>query len=622
MSNNPKPEELFWLSPDQRRRLDQEGNLSPLRRALRYMWVRLVVVLVVAVVLAVGLSLPPMWRSSPSGFSPVVRVSLLERLQSHSLQHAAQRLESEGKSAEALLAWRQAIANDPADVEANRGFIRSLSSANKLASELLPMGLWRSQWLLRLTATNQTDVELVAHLCTRYEVTDLALALLTSAEARLSQAALGDLLRTLFYSGQMESFAGVWDRHPGVDRNDPELTLFHQAWEIAWGPPRGISAAKAAFQKAKEDLKLRSVACQLQLSVSDAMADLEGYAESLRQLRDLHADRPLDHVRYWRMLLATGQKREAAELARAYASPPGTTLEARLMFDTFLKVDLKEYAAEFLQKHLATFEFDRELWVRQSELLIALQHWDELRGLAVDLRETRHQGLGLTGYAWFLEGLANYRSHLPEPAWEAFRKVPLWPVDDPLLGYRIAKTLTDFGNPELAKDVLVSLERAAGGTAEYWFHLVVAAYEAHEFDTMLSAAEKAYQLAPENLVYINNYAAALLMQRQKSPLAVQLTLRKLTATPRDDGARLNHALALLQNDRVAEAATLLREVDERRLDGRLHTIFNLALFELKFREQKPAEALAAYAQIENRFLLAPQLSWLAETHAKVAEGSH
>jgi tetratricopeptide (TPR) repeat protein len=239
--------------------------------------------------------------------------------------------------------------------------------------------------------------------------------------------------------------------------------------------------------------------------------------------------------------------------------------------------------------------------------------------VAVDLRDTRRQGLGLTGYAWFLEGLASYRSHLPEPAWVAFRKIPLWPVEDALLGYRMAKDLTDFGDPELAKDVLVSLERAAGGTAEYWFHLVVAAYEAHEFDTMLDAAEKAYHLAPNNLVYINNYAAALLMQRKNPALAVELTLRKLSATPQDDGARLNHVLALLQNERVAEAATLLRAVDDRRLESRLHTIFNLALFELEFREHHRPEALAAYGQIENRFLLAPQLTWLKETHGRLVE---
>lgn len=616
MSTTPKPEEPFWLTPEQRRRLD-EGELSPVRRALRYVGIRLVVLLVAATVLAVGLGLPSMWRTSPDGFSPVVRVSLLDLVQSRSLQRSARQMQAEGKLGEAIMAWRQAIASNPGDVEANRGFIRALCAGPKPTSELLPMGLWRSQWLLRLTATNQTDVELVAHLGTRYEVNDLALSLLLGAESRLSDAALGDLLRTLFRNGQTEQFNEVWNRHPGVDRNDPELTLFRLGWEIAWGPPRGIAAARAALQKAKADPVLRMAAHQVQLSVSDATADLDSYAESLQQLRDLHGDRPLDHVRYWKMLLATGRRHEAAELARTFATPPGTALEARLMFDTFLQVDLKEYAAEFIQKHRPNFEFDRELWVRQAELLISIQHWDELRGLALDLRDTRRQSLGLTGYAWFLEGLANYRSHLPDPALVAFRKIPLWPVDDALLGYRIAKELSAFGNPELAKDVLVSLERAAGGTAEYWFHLVVAAYEAHEFDTMLAAAEKAYQLAPENLVYINNYAAALLMQRQKAALAVELTLRKLTATPRDDGARLNHALALLQNDRMAEARTLLLQVDERRLDGRLHTILNLALFELNFREQHPAEALAAYGRIESRFLLAPQLSWLEETHTKL-----
>ena len=624
MSNLPKPDEPFWLTPEQRERLNQHEDLelTPLRRALRYVWVRLAVLVLALGVLAIGLALPPMWRTSPPGFTPVVRVSLLERLQCRSLKQTAVRMAAENKLDESILAWRQAIANDPADLAANRGFLQTLSTVKRPAAGNLPLGLWRAQWLLRLTATNQADLELVGHLAQRYEVNDLALALLVPAEARLSDASLGDLLRTLFRSGQTEQFEAVWKRHPWVDRDDPELTLYQTAWEIAWGPPRGIAAARAKLQKAKESLELRVAAHQLQLSVSDALADLNGYADSLKQLRDLHYDRPLDHVRHWRMLLATGRRTEAAALARAYASPPETALEARLMFDTFLQVDLKEYAAEFLQRHLPNFEFDRELWVRQAELLITLGHWDELRAMAVDLRATQRQFLGLTGYAWFIEGLANYRSHLPEPAWEAFKKIPAWPVEDALLGYRMARDLSSFGNPALAKDVLLSLEKAAGGTAEYWFHLVVAAYEAHEFDTMLSAAEKAHQLAPDNLVYINNYAAALLMQRKNPPLAAQLTLRKLTATPRDDGARLNHALALLQNERTTEADALLQQVDPRRLDGRLSTIFNLAVFELKYREQHPKEALAAYGQIESRFLLPPQLSWLEETHARLVDSGH
>ncbi len=624
MSNVPKPDHPFWLTPEQRRRIDQQEYvvLSPLRQALQYVWVRLAVVVLTLGVVAVCLSLPPMWRSSPSGFTPVVRISLLEWLQCRSLKQSASQMAAAGKLDESILAWRQAIANNPADLEANRGFLRTLSIAKRPAAGNLSQGLWRAQWLLRITATNLADVEVVGHLAQRYEVNDLALALLTPKEARLSDASLGDLLRTLFRGGQMEQFAAVWKRHPGVERNDPELALYHTAWEIAWGPPRGIAAARSNLQKAKEDLELRVTAHELQLYVSDSLADLEGYADSLQQLRDLHYDRPLDHVRYWRMLLATGRKAEAAALARVYAAPPETALETRLMFDTFVQVDLKEYAAEFMQRHLPTFEFDRELWVRQAELLITLAHWDELRALAVDLRATQRQFLGLTGYAWFIEGLANYRSHLPEPAWEAFRKIPAWPVDDALLGYRMAKDLSSFGNPELAKEVLLSLEKAAGDTAEYWFHLVVASYEAHEFETMLAAAEKAHQLAPNNLVYINNYAAALLMQRKDPPLAAQLTLRKLTATPRDDGARLNHVLALLQNERTAEAGALLQEVDPKRLDSRLFTFFNLALFELKYREQRPREALAAYGQIESRFLLPPQLSWLEQTHARLVDTGH
>jgi hypothetical protein len=625
MSESQQPKKPNWLSPIEPMApgtLDLEANASPVRQALNYLWIRLVIGLIGLVVLGTVLSLPRMWRSSPSDFLPVVRISLLDHLQCSSLQRQARRLQDEGKTEEAVLTWRQAIANNQASLEANRGLLRTLCAQTKPAALFLPQGLWQSQWLLRLTATNQSDLELVAHLCSRYEVDDLLLALLGPNEARLSDAAIGDLLKGLFRSGQMDQFGVILARHSSSEKADAELPLYRTAWQIGWGPVREIATARTRLEAAKSDPVTSALAHQLQLFISDSTADLTSYAQSLHHLSDLHADRPLDHVRYWRMLLASGQRDEAASLARAYATPPGTALEVRLMFDTFLQVELREYAAEFLPKHLPNFSFDPELWLRQAELLISLQRWDEVRMLALELRQTMRQPLGLTGYGWFIEGLANFRSHLPEPAGVAFRQIPRWPVENALLGYRIARELSGLGEPMLAKEVLVSLEKAAGKTADYWFHLAVAAYETHEFDTFFSAAAKAYELAPDDLININNYAAALLMQRQNSSLAAQLTLRKLTATPGDNGARLNHALALLQSGRTSEARPLLAQIDARQLDSRLTTILHLARFELNFRENQAAEALADHGQIEPRFLLAPQLRWLAEAHSKLSTATH
>lgn len=419
----------------------------------------------------------------------------------------------------------------------------------------------------------------------------------------------------------MDQFGALWSRHPGGDRTDPELSLYHSAWEIAWGPTAGVPAARARLEAAKSDRALRVTAHRLQLFLSDALVDLGGYEAAFQQLRDLLNDRPLDHLRYWRLLCVTGRRGEAVNLARAYSSPPGSPAEARLMFDTFLQLGLRAYAAEFLGKHLPHFSFDSDLWLRQAEVLIVLERWDELRDLAVELRDRSHQSLGLTGYSWFIEGLSHQRRHRADSAHAAFQQIPQLPVNNVLLGYRMAHELSSLGEPKLAKEVLVSLERAAGTTADYWFHLVVAAYEAREFDTMLAAAEKAHQLAPDNPVNINNYAAALLMQRKNPALAAQLTLRKLLATPGDDGARINHALALLQNGRLDEARASLMQIDDHRLDRRLHTIFNLGLFELHFRENRPAEARVAYGQIEPRFLLAPQSRWLEDSHAQLGSAA-
>ena len=323
MSENPKPKKPDWFGPigpmDPGSRSPGE-DLSSARQALNYLWIRLVIGLIGLVVVATVLALPKMWRSSPPDFLPVVRVSLLERLQCASLQRQARRLQDDGKTDEAVLTWRQAIANNPADREANRGLLRTLCAQAQPATQYLPHGLWQSQWLLRLTHTNQADLELVAHLCGRYEVDDLLLALLIPAEARLSDAAVADLLKGLFRLGQMDPFGAVWARHPNAGRADTELPLFHTAWQVGWGPVGEIAAAKTHLESAKDRSESRVLAHQLQLFISDAMGDPDGYAQSLKLLGDLHADRPLDHVRYWRMLLASGRRDEAATLAWAYCS--------------------------------------------------------------------------------------------------------------------------------------------------------------------------------------------------------------------------------------------------------------------------------------------------------------
>lgn len=163
------------------------------------------------------------------------------------------------------------------------------------------------------------------------------------------------------------------------------------------------------------------------------------------------------------------------------------------------------------------------------------------------------------------------------------------------------------------------LETEFGGRAEYWYRVEMAAYGVGDIPGMLTAARKAYELAPNNPIIVNNYAAALIIMREQPAEAVKLTLKKLNQNPSDVGSALNHCLALIQNRRVNEARALLAGLDPTKLQGVYSTVYHLATFELQYLEGNRAGALESIKRIELRFLKPPQVKWLEETRRKVRD---
>ena len=102
---------------------------------------------------------------------------------------------------------------------------------------------------------------------------------------------------------------------------------------------------------------------------------------------------------------------------------------------------------------------------------------------------------------------------------------------------------------------------------------------------------------------------------------MQLTLRQLTMNPGNAGARLNHALALLQNGRLDDAQVELDRLDPNALDAYLRTVLKLGYFELAVRRKDSKAALEAYSGIEARFLMPPQERWVAETRQSLLAAS-
>lgn len=138
---------------------------------------------------------------------------------------------------------------------------------------------------------------------------------------------------------------------------------------------------------------------------------------------------------------------------------------------------------------------------------------------------------------------------------------------------------------------------------------------------MATAAAAGYRLEPGNVACANNYAATLLVNRDQAQEAVSLTLQILGRFPDSNAARINHALALLLNRRIAEAEAILNSVLPEKLNGQEANSFYLGWFEVSFNQQRYAQAWEASDRIGAKYLFPNQLEWLEEMRQQLPRRS-
>ena len=134
---------------------------------------------------------------------------------------------------------------------------------------------------------------------------------------------------------------------------------------------------------------------------------------------------------------------------------------------------------------------------------------------------------------------------------------------------------------------------------------------------MAKAAAAGYRLQPENVACANNYAAALLVNRDRPEQAVSLTLQVLGRSPDSNAAKINHALALLLNLRTGEAESILKSIVPEKLSGEEANSFYLGLFELSANQQQYDRAWEASDRIAANHLFPTQVKWLEEMRQRL-----
>lgn len=583
----------------------------------RYFLVAVVVLLFVGLALAV--LIPKVWIVTPRGFDPEVKVRGLDFVQEASLRRSALQAEKAADFKDAMLSWRGAVENNPGNPENIRSALTNVTRITPPPKQWLGWSYHYGEWLLRLGRTNQSDVVLFARVLGHFELDESVVSLLSPLVDTLRGDQLGAYLKSLFELGMLERFNDVWTRNERELGADPELTLYRAAYLAGWGSTALSSTATArrTLENAQSEASTRLLANRLMLSVAAARNELATYSAALTRIETEQADRMRDHVRYWLLLAGNRKVDDAKELAIRYVVPPKTPADASLMTRALIQLSLRNEALKFLEKYKDSFDYSPTIWVLHSQLLSEAGRWEDLKALAVNVRQRDRLAEYLGGYHHFLEGLAEYRLDRQDHAREAFRGLTTNTIRDPVLAYTSAMTLNKLGQSEVAAQMLSRLENTFSNRLEFWLQLQAAAYDSRQFDLLLAATRKAYEINPRKLEYRNNYAAALLEARQDSGKAIQLTMDAWREAPRAFETRVNHAMALLQNARMDEAEPILRDLDDERSDAQRDTIVSMAWFEFYLGKGDTNRALEAATRVQERVLLPPQIEWFRKARSRL-----
>lgn len=558
---------------------------------------------------------PKIWVTSPEGVYPVIKVRGLDLLQARSLKRTALAAEAAGRTEAAVQAWLSALANNQADVSLNRGLLGTLAAQPEADLTWLKLVGPTANWLLRLTATNQADLELCARVNATYGQWEWVLQHLGSTNSPRTEVTTPLLLAALFHAGNLQRFAVEYREHGARHASNPEVALYHAAWQAGWGEGGEAGRGRELLEAVAQEPDRRVRALRLLLRVDFQRVDLARFEAHLGQLQALLAVRLRDHVRHWQLLMLVGQRERAIQLARQLAEPATTVEEADLLVTTLGALKLGSQVVEFAERQMPQFQTSPGLWLKTAQALAGAAEWDALRKFASDMRQQDRLSEFLAGMSWFYDGVAEHGRGLTPRAQESFKRVLDNPPPDPATAFQAAVTMNRLGYPEPATRLLQQLEAKVGKSPGFWMQLQMAAHDARQVDVLIEASRRLYELTPKNPVAANNYAASLLLLPDRSAEAVQATFEVLNRQPQSVPARINRALALVQAGRAEDAGQMLASLTGATLNPQETAMLHFTRFGHLRLLGRTNDALAAAALIEQRLLFPTQVEWLNEAVA-------
>ncbi|MBI2927371.1 MAG: hypothetical protein HYY24_16875 [Verrucomicrobia bacterium] len=593
-------------------RFIQRPMLFMLVRALLFSWwFRVFFVGVVLAPLVLAGFVVKLWRVTPPDFKPEVRISGLDYFQAWSLQRTANRHFQQNRLAEAVISGRAALANNPGDLESLRSFLREIA-ARVEPPQFQRETLSLARWLLRLSPTNQLDLEIAGGVLLHYGLSQSVVGLVVPQRDRLSDGLSRLYLKALFEENLVEDFAHTWQSHPQQSDlvTDHELGLYWAAYQAGWGAPGETAAAFARLEASFADPQRRVLAHRLALKVHAQRDQSEQYFPILEQLQTWQRDAVKDHVQGWYLLAKNQRLPEGVRRAQDFAPRPMTAAESVLLVQAYYDLGLRDLAVQALDRFTLEFSFADELWVTYANLLVEAKRWDQLRQLAMKMRAHETVGFRLRALSFYLEGRSELGQDHQAAADEAFDRIAEVPVENFGLAVAMAANLRRLGYPRLARGLLVSHQQEGESVYSFWRLLSQTAFGLKDTGLLLSATEKAFRLAPGNIEATVNYTAALLVTRQRPDEAMRYTFELLQKFPDRPVVRLNHAAALLQTQRFAEAARELERLAKLPLGAEEKANLDYLRCELLVRLGRKEEARVLHQQLNSTYLFPEEIDFL------------
>jgi hypothetical protein len=264
------------------------------------------------------LVIPKVWLSTPVDFVPQIRISVIDMLQARSLAKSARSLERADHPVEACQAWRSAIANNPGDLALSEAFIRCVLGQENPDAKLIMGGASQAFWLLRLSKTNQTSLELASQMFFRAGLEEELWGLLSSTNVVITADLAKVFAITAFELGEVETFHRTWVQNEKVFRHDGRLSLYHSAWSAIWGPASKAISSLDEINQAADTKDLRVLALRLRGMVAAKRLDSGLLDSTLKSLEEAHGDRLEDHVRVWLLRDYLGHRNDAIKAAKPY----------------------------------------------------------------------------------------------------------------------------------------------------------------------------------------------------------------------------------------------------------------------------------------------------------------